>query len=180
MPVDVYYIQLQSQESRHALRKGLAFNTNKHKPKEVAARVKQVQAYIRAGKTVKGHTKSTGVCRNYAILKKSLLHGYLVDLFETQASIAIKQERSEARKRRRHQALVRSKGSLLASVTTEQAILQQKISEAVRKELTGTGTSDEEETEKREAAADEQKSSSDEQKSGSESSSYSRTDPDDR
>jgi hypothetical protein len=84
-------------------------------------------------------------------LRKSLLHDYLIDMYETQASVAIRQERADDRKRRRHGALVRSKANLLSGVAKEQASLKKLVATEVGKELTGTDSAAEEETVVREA-----------------------------
>jgi len=138
MPVDPYYLQLQSLESRHGIRKKWAFQTNKHAPKAIEERIASVQTYIRNNKAVRGHSRSTGKCRAFQTLALSLLDNVLRSVFENQQSIRFKYERYEERKKRRNQAVARAKLPLWEKLTAEAAKLT--LAEEVAKELTDQKT----------------------------------------
>jgi hypothetical protein len=87
MPVDPFFLQLQSQESRHSMRKKWAFTTNKHAPRSLEDRIIEIKGYWRNGKLIKGGKRNIGVGRNFQILKRSLLHDCLVDIWETDTSM---------------------------------------------------------------------------------------------
>ena len=108
LPVDPFECMLQAMESSHAVRKQLAFLTNKKAPddtesREIGDRANWVVGYMKEeGIIVKGHFRGIGKRRSFQILKRKLLKELTVDLFETRESRAIKHKRWLAAKSRRH------------------------------------------------------------------------------
>jgi hypothetical protein len=120
MPCDPWFLQTQSLESKHSFRKKIHLNrTNKHAPKPLAERVQIVMEYFRGDDKVAGHKRSSGKCRGLQALEQSVLHGILLDHYESRESKAIKYKRADDRRQARHRRLMRSKGLLLTYVTAK-------------------------------------------------------------
>lgn len=118
MPVDPFDCMLQAMESSHAVRKQLAFKTNKKAPddeesREIADRRTWVESYMKEeGIFVQGHFRGIGKRRSFQILKRKLLKELTGNLYETRASKAIKHKRWMAAKARRHAKQARWKCKL--------------------------------------------------------------------
>ena len=116
LPIDPWYLSQQSAEHRHSLRKRWSFGANKHKPKPLDQRLTMVESYFRIdGKEVKAHRRSSGKCRAFQVLERSLLDDVIRDIFETPKSMAIRYERWKQRRARRQRRVMAKKAPMLAT-----------------------------------------------------------------
>ena len=173
MPCDPWFLQLQSQESKHSWRKHVHLNrTNKHAPAKLLERAQQIEAYVRTnGVTVQAHGRNSGKCRTWQALVHSLLHDELVDYYDTAEVKAFQMEQRLARMRARHRGLVRTKAPLLSYVTEKgkQVFADKEVDEDFAEELVAS---------EEERKSDEQSEASAPVEAEQSSSTFSATDED--
>ena len=75
-----------------------------------------VESYFRIdGREVKAHRRSSGKCRAFQVLERSLLDDVIRDIFETPKSMAIRYERWKQRRARRQRRVMAKKAPMLAT-----------------------------------------------------------------